>query len=116
MDRSEASEGERFIGGRKGEAGVFGWLKESSEPEAPNDRLSTSSEWMSSMTDLIVGEFAYDLLKGGEGARKEEFEGDGRTGKAYEGGARADCAETCDPLAIEALSNASGEADRGKGK
>lgn len=82
IDRSEASEGERCICGRNGEAGVFGALNESSEPEAPNDRLSTSSEWMSSMTDRIVGELAYDLNGGEGGCRPALLDGDGRTGKA----------------------------------
>ena len=54
------------MGGRNGEAGVLGALKESSDPDAVNDRLSTSSECMSSMTDLIVGELACER-NGGEG-------------------------------------------------
>ena len=63
IDLSDASDGDRFIGGRNGEAGVLGALKD--EPDA-NDRLSTSSECMSSMTDLMVGEFACDR-NGGDG-------------------------------------------------
>jgi hypothetical protein len=71
---------------------------------------------MSSITDRMLGELAYDL-KGGEGAwRPVLFDGLTGRGKAGAdvGGAMATGSGTYLPLAIEAVSNASGDCDLGK--
>jgi hypothetical protein len=115
-DLSDVKEGDRAICARRGDAGVLGAPHESTEP--PSDRLSTSSEFDSSMTDRMLGDPPSAIM--GAGAAK--FCRDGRTGRAYDGIGPLCCEDAVDSdgywglLYSDALSNDEGESDRGNGK